>query len=116
MIEQKIKEFVTSIEQHKFYEAHEALEEVWFPKRFEKDPEVQFLKGCINAAVSFELIKRGRIPQSKRVWANYLKYRQLLYKIDSKHYNSYHNLVRYLDSKGISIPYLQMDIHTDKQN
>lgn len=103
MINKKIDEFVALIESDRFYDAHEILEELWFPKRFEKCPEVQLQKGLINAAVSFELIKRGRIPQSKRVWANYLKYRQNLYKIDSQYQNSYHKLVRYLDNKQVTL-------------
>lgn len=99
MIDKKIAEFVQCIEENRFYDAHEVLEEVWFPKRFEKCYEIQLLKGFINAAVSFELIKKGRIQQSKRVWANYLKYRQNLYKISSKYINSYHKLSRYLENK-----------------
>ena len=81
MIEQKIEEFISCIENHQFYEAHEALEEVWFPRRFEKTSEVMLLKGFINAAVSFELLKRGRLPQSERVWQNYLKYKPHLNNI-----------------------------------
>ncbi|WP_304545099.1 DUF309 domain-containing protein [Sulfurimonas microaerophilic] len=99
MINKKIEEFVHCIDESRFYDAHEALEEVWFPRRFEKCSEVELLKGFINAAVSFELIKRGRIPQSKRVWANYLKYRQNLYRINSEYKNSYHKLARYLENK-----------------
>ncbi|SFV58693.1 hypothetical protein MNB_SM-5-18 [hydrothermal vent metagenome] len=52
------------------------------------------LKGFINAAVSFELRKRGRILQSKKVWCNYLKYRQLLFKVDSPYLNEYYQLSR----------------------
>lgn len=99
MINKKIEEFVKCIEENRFYDAHEVLEEVWFPKRFEKCNEIQLLKGFINAAVSFELIKKGRIEQSKRVWANYLKYRQNFYSISSQYKNSYFQLTRYLENK-----------------
>ncbi|MEO1938207.1 MAG: DUF309 domain-containing protein, partial [Sulfurimonas sp.] len=60
--------------------------------------EVQLQKGFINAAVSFELLKRGRVKQSKKVWANYLKYRQLLFKTDSKYLNDYYKLSRELEA------------------
>ncbi len=99
MINKKIDQFVECIEETRFYDAHEALEEVWFPRRFENCQEMNLLKGFINAAVSFELIKRGRMQQSKRVWANYLKYRQNLYKISSEHKKRYFELSRYLETK-----------------
>jgi len=89
--------FLRLLEQKKFFEAHEALEEYWFPRRFEEKNEVKLLKGLINAAVSFELIQRGRIKQSKKVWMNYLKYRQLLYKIDTPFYNEIHRCIREID-------------------
>ena len=94
----KILHFQELLEQHKFYEAHEVLEEVWFPRRFEQDCEIKLLKGFINAAVSFELVKRGRKKQSNKVWANYLKYRQCLYKVSSPYLKNYHALARYIES------------------
>lgn len=99
MINKKINEFVQCIEENRFYDAHESLEEIWFPRRFEKCSEIELLKGFINAAVSFELIKLGRIKQSKRVWKNYLKYRPNLYKITSRHKNDYYQLSRYIEDK-----------------
>lgn len=98
MINKHIQEYIECLEKDKFYEAHEALEELWFPKRFDNTNEVKLLKGFINAAVSFELLKKGRPVQSKKVWLNYLKYRQLLYKTDSRHYNAYHCLARKVES------------------
>ena len=98
MIQKKIDEFRECLREERFYDAHEALEEVWFPRRFEKSAEVKLLKGFINAAVSFELLKKGRIPQSKKVWLNYLKYRQFLFKVDSPHLNEYYQLSRTVES------------------
>lgn len=103
MINKKINEFVKCIEENRFYDAHEVLEELWFPRRFEKCVEVELLKGFINAAVSFELLKKGRLAQSKRVWANYLKYRQNLYRISSEYKNAYFQLSRYLEYKQITL-------------
>ena len=94
----KIESFLHLLQQKRFFDAHEILEEVWFPRRFEKNNEVKLLKGFINASVSFELAKRGKMKQSAKVWRNYLKYRSLLYKTASPHYNLYHKTVRKIDA------------------
>lgn len=93
-----LEEFMLCLQERRYYDAHEALEVLWYPRRFEKDNEIYLLKGFINASVSFELIKRGRHEPSKLAWKNYLKYRQLLYKIVSIHSNSYHQISRYIDN------------------
>jgi len=97
MIDKKIEAFRLCLDEERYYDAHEVFEELWFPRRFEESAEVKLLKGFINAAVSFELLKKGRISQSKKVWANYLKYRQFLYKTDSIHLNNYYKLSRYIE-------------------
>ncbi|MBA1433151.1 MAG: DUF309 domain-containing protein [Epsilonproteobacteria bacterium] len=97
MIQSKIDEFKECLCEERFYDAHEALEVLWFPRRFEQDPEIKLLKGFINAAVSFELSKKGRIPQSKKVWQSYLKYRQFLFNVNSPHLNEYYKLSRYIE-------------------
>ena len=93
----KIANYKKCLNEKRFYAAHEILEEAWFPRRFEKLHEVKLLKGFINASVSFELHKRGKTEQSKRVWMNYLKYRQLLFKVDSPHLNEYYKISRYIE-------------------
>lgn len=93
----KIEKFTLCLNEARFYDAHEALEEIWFPRRFEDDNEMKLLKGFINASVSFELNKRGKKLQSKKVWKNYLKYRPLLYKVQSTHLNHYHAIARHLE-------------------
>ena len=105
MLTHKVALFHHHLQQHKFYEAHEALEELWFPRRFEKDPEVLFLKGCINASVSFELHKRGRKARAKKVWATYLKYRQLLFKLNTPHLNTYYQLTRAIEYHYVAVNY-----------
>lgn len=76
-----VETYLRCLDEKRFYDAHEALEALWFPRRFEKTDEVLLLKGFINAAVSFELIKRGRPGPSERAWANYEKYLPLLEKV-----------------------------------
>jgi len=97
----KIEEFIQCLDEERFYDAHEALEEAWFPRRFEDSDEVKLLKGFINASVSFELFKRQREQQSKKVWANYLKYRPLLFKIQNRYSNEYYQLSRLVEMINI---------------
>jgi len=92
-----LDEFIKCLEEKRFYDAHESIEKIWFPKRFKNCNETKLLKGFINAAVSFELHKKGREDSSKKVWKNYLKYRPLLYKIDSIHLNKYHFIARQIE-------------------
>ena len=89
--------FVLCLDEERFYDAHEALEEVWFPRRFEKDQEMLLLKGFINAAVSFELTKRGRPNPASRAWKNYEKYRPLIDAFTSTNTDYYRTLSRRLE-------------------
>lgn len=92
-------EFILALDEERYFEAHEVLEELWFHKRFEQSNEIKLLKGFINAAVSFELIKRGRLLASQNVWKNYLKYRQLIFKLDSKQQNIYYQISLHIERK-----------------
>jgi len=94
-----IDKFIICINEARYFDAHEALEEVWFPRRFEEDDEMKLIKGFINAAVSFELIKRGRLEPSKRVWKNYEKYKILLGSFESPYQGRYQELSLFLEEK-----------------
>ncbi|WP_373035701.1 DUF309 domain-containing protein [Sulfurimonas sp.] len=94
---QLLEEFLKFLNDERYYDAHDVLEEIWFPRRFEDNNEIRLLKGFINASVCFELEIRGRKEASKRAWKTYLKYRQLLYKINSPHLNSYNFIIREID-------------------
>jgi hypothetical protein len=94
-----IQHYKNLIIQKDYFKAHEALEELWFTRRFEDNPEVKILKGFINAAVSFELHKRKRYTQSKYVWKNYLKYRNLLFfSLEESKRSTYYELSRFIES------------------
>lgn len=71
---EKVAEFKILIINEQYYDAHEALEEIWFPMRKTKTNYCLILKGFINGAVSLELYKRGKLPQSQKVHLTYLKY------------------------------------------
>jgi hypothetical protein len=94
-----INQFVKQINETLYYEAHETLEQIWFPRRFEKDKEILLIKGFINAAVSFELIKRGRPEASNKAWKNYEKYIVLLGNFESPFNPRYQELSQFLEQK-----------------
>jgi len=70
----EIENYKRLIEEGLYYEAHEALEELWFPIRKTKNDFCLVLKGFINAAVSMELYKRGKKSQSYKIYLVYKKY------------------------------------------
>lgn len=74
MLEEKVENFKNHIIEGEFYEAHEVLEEIWFPMRKSKSDLCFVLKGFINGAVSMELLKRGRVEQSHNIYKVYIKY------------------------------------------
>ena len=100
---QALENFIVSLNESRFYDAHEDLEEIWFPRRFEENDEVKLLKGFINAAVSFELIKKGRLQASEKVWKNYLKYLPLLETVHSKYTSKYNQIALHVEKiKGFN--------------
>lgn len=94
-----IDAFINEINETRYFEAHETLEKIWFPRRFEDDPEMKLIKGFINGAVSFELIKKGRPEASERVWKNYEKYKVLLKTFESPYMGRYEELSLFLEKK-----------------
>ena len=84
--------FIKCLDEERFYDAHEELEQIWFPRRFDEDDEMKLLKGYINAAVCFELIKRGRKDSAQKVYQNYLKYKTLRLHVSSLHGKKYEEI------------------------
>ncbi len=76
--------FVKCLEEGRYYDAHTVLEDLWFPRRMEKTPEILLLKGLINASVSFELHKRGRPHKMAGPWNVYMKYREYLKQVGER--------------------------------
>lgn len=105
MMNKLIDKFTFYIEQKRYFEAHEVFESFWFPRRFEDNDEIKLIKGFINAAVSFELFKRGRKEQSKKVWKTYLKYKQLIDTLDSPHKSRYYELSKFIEEKYQTLQY-----------
>ncbi|MBW6488361.1 DUF309 domain-containing protein [Sulfurimonas sp.] len=95
--EEQLELFIQNLQSENFYDAHEDLEALWYERRFEDSDEVKLLKGFINASVSFELRKKGKTEQAKKVWNNYLKYRDLVNDIKSLHVEKYHQIIKIID-------------------
>lgn len=89
--------FVLSINEGRYYDAHEDLEPLWYPRRFEDDNEVRLWKGFINAAVSFELARRGRKEASQKAWETYMKYFYILENLVTPHKELYVKIVQTLE-------------------
>jgi len=89
--------YLQCLKEERYFDAHEALEDAWFKHRFKTEiDEVMLIKGFINAAVSFELVKRGRKNSALKVWKNYKKYIVLLESLDSIYIDEYKNLQKYV--------------------
>jgi len=69
-----IDDFLSCIKLGFYYKAHEILEESLWEKG-NKEATNLYYKGLINGAVAMELIRKGRVPQGKKVWQTYLKYK-----------------------------------------
>jgi len=95
----EIKKFKDLINEESYYESHEALEELWFPIRKNKDDYCLVLKGFINAAVSLELYKRNKIEQSKKIYLVYRKYVTSKRIINTKQHKEFNSLKVFIDEK-----------------
>jgi hypothetical protein len=91
--------YIELIDNQLFYEAHEVLEALWFPIRRDKKPFTLVLKGFINAAVSMELYKKGKIPQSKKIYKVYLKYTNESRINEVQDNKIFHDLRVFMDKK-----------------
>lgn len=96
--EQQLESFIKNLHNENFYDAHEDMERLWFKRRFENSDEIKLLKGFINASVSFELFKKGKVEASKKVWPTYLKYKELIHNIDSPHLYMYNLIIHVIQS------------------
>lgn len=88
-LQQQCERFCGLLDQALYYEAHEALEEIWFPRRFDKADEIRLIRAYINAAVSFELHKRKRPHAAVKPWGFFQKHRTLIEATPSHHYEIY---------------------------
>ena len=95
----EITQYKNLINEKLYYEAHEVLEQLWFPIRKDKNNYTLLLKGFINAAVSLELYKRDKKLQSEKVYKVYNKY-VTFHRINEIEKNEkFKNLKLFIDKK-----------------
>ena len=75
-----IKEFIGDLKSEKFAKAHEIMEKKWKEYKKLSHSKTKLLKGFINGATAFELVKRKNLDGAKRLWSVYEKYLPLLDK------------------------------------
>lgn len=100
-ITKAFESFERSFLEGRYYDAHEDLEPLWYPSRFDNKDEVRLWKGFINAAVSFELMRRGRINPSEVAWQTYLKYHPILETLVTPHKELYVKIDALIQSRRI---------------
>lgn len=94
-LKQQSERFIDLLRNDLFFEAHEALEELWFPLRFhKKDADIILLRACINAAVSFELLKRGRQDAALKPWANFTRNKTVMVSVIEEHKKVYNSIYK----------------------
>jgi len=79
-LEGALKEYLQLLDEEKYFEAHEVLEEAWHPLRKADHPLKNLVKGLINGAIAFEHIKRNRNDankKAKKVMVSFDRYRYL---------------------------------------
>jgi len=79
-LESALKIYLNLLDEEEYFEAHEVMEEAWHPLRLKKHPLANLAKGYINAAITFEHIKRNRKnvkEKAKKVFASYERHKHL---------------------------------------
>ncbi len=70
-----LNEFIQCLNEERFADAHEVMEQQWKEYKAIDHPLTKLLKGYINGATAFELIRRGRkIESAQKLWSVYEKY------------------------------------------
>ena len=66
--------FIQHLKDEEFAQAHEVMEYQWKVYKSQTHPQTKLLKGYINGATAFELVRRGKTEGAKRLWEAYEKY------------------------------------------
>ena len=70
--------FIQNLKDREFSQAHENMEAQWKIYKREANPITKLLKGFINGATAFELVRRGKMDGAVMLWGTYEKYLPLL--------------------------------------
>jgi predicted metal-dependent hydrolase len=66
VIHDALLRYLELLDHEAFFEAHEALEVVWYPLRRSTHPAKDLLRGLINGAIAFEHIRRNRAHAQRK--------------------------------------------------
>jgi len=70
--------FIQNLNDGEFAKAHVTMEEQWKVYKKLDHPLTKLLKGFINGATAFELVRRGKMDGAVMLWGTYEKYLPLL--------------------------------------
>jgi len=73
-MEKTLKIFIQNLKDGEFAHAHEVMEHQWKAYKKSDHPLTKLLKGYINGATAFELVRRDKMEGAKRLWDVYEKY------------------------------------------
>ncbi len=74
-MKETLQEFIACLHEERFADAHEVMEHQWKAYKAIDHPLTKLLKGYINGATAFELIRRSRkLSSAQNLWAAYEKY------------------------------------------
>ena len=88
-MKQTLDRFIDALNEDRFKDAHEIMEHTWKKYKSQNHPLTKLLKGFINGATAFELIKRGNKDGAIRLWQVYEKYLPLM-SSDIEEFESFH--------------------------
>lgn len=90
-LEEELSKVISLLKQNQYIKAHDLCEEIWRDyKNDSKTREESFiLKAFVNGIACLELLKMNRITHSENVWKTYLKYIDLIDKLDTKNKEQY---------------------------
>ncbi len=77
-MEETLAQFIQDLREEAFADAHETMEQQWKAYKQQDHPLTKLLKGYINGATAFELVRRGKMEGAQRLWQTYEKYLPLL--------------------------------------
>ena len=78
VMKETLQIFIQNLKEEAFSEAHETMEHQWRLYKKEEHPLTKLLKGYINGATAFELIRRDKRKGAEQLWRTYEKYLPLL--------------------------------------
>ncbi len=73
-----LETFIQHLKNERFVEAHEEMEQQWKQYKKQGHPLTKLLKGYINGATVFELVRREKMEGARGLWEVYEKYHPLL--------------------------------------